>query len=31
MNYPDLKQDLRPENIKPEVYYKIAKLYERKN
>ena len=26
----DLKLDLRPENIKPEVYYKIAKLYERK-
>ena len=27
----DLKLDLRPENIKPEVYYKIAKLYERKS
>ena len=26
----DLKLDLRPENIKPEIYYKIAKLYERK-
>ncbi len=27
----DLKLDLRPENVRPEIYYKIAELYERKS
>ena len=27
----DLRLDQRPENIKPEMYYKIAELYERKS
>ena len=30
-NLIDLRLDQRPENIKPEMYYKIAELYERKS
>ena len=30
-NLVDLRLDQRPENIKPEMYYKIAELYERKS
>ena len=30
-NLTDLRLDQRPENIKPEMYYKIAELYERKS
>ena len=30
-NLEELKLHLRPENIKPELYYKITELFEKKN